>query len=770
MSNLWYGNVGIDLTGGHGGRVVRRSPTAAPASRGRRARAAASPVFTPHGREWEIQDAVRAIVEQRAVELVAACGYGKSTLLRYLAGHASTHLGRPGVYLIAGDDQPGDVLQRLVDKVFPVDRPDKITPVGGSRLLNQARAVICLDDVACTTQQLAWLLQALPGCSVVLGSDRPRLGRYGHSIVLAGLPDAAAMSLITDDLGRPLTEAERAPAAQLVTAVHGQPLRLRQAAALVRAGEQSFAALASRVQGNPPALDQLSVAGLSGMDRRLLATLALLGGVLLPADLISVVSGVNDVVSAIGDLRKRALVDHRDDRFGLPACRAESYHAQALSYLDVGQAAREIATWMTTRDPGSDATISAASAALSLIGFAAERRDWKTVALLVRVVEPVLTLAGRWETCRHILEMGAHAAQAIGDKASEALFLHQQGTLAVCQQRPQEAQHCLSRAAHLRQEIGDDVGADLSRYNLSQLTPPQIPPLAPSEPPPPQPPPHLNLQRVVVIAGIVLGILAVTVTGVAALNRQPPTTPLAGRPSTTTSTTAGPQPTTRATSPTTSHGGSTSTRPTSRTSTTKAPALRPPVVQPGRHAFLRLNVSPGHPGVTHVFTLTNPNDRPLAMKPAVISGDPAFKVSQDGCAGTRGPGSCEVTVAFDPTTIGDHAGTLMVGSPAGSASATLTGTGFAILTVRIVDTKGNERGLGTVTDSNGLINCPQACRAKIQDSGQRHTTLTEKPLPFNPDGSRFVQWQGPCSGTTATCDFDLGQDTDVTAVFDFVVG
>jgi hypothetical protein len=723
----------------------------------------------PYGRQSEIQFAVRAVEERRAgaVEVVAPCGFGKSTLLRYLAGHAGVYLGRPGVYLVAGNDQPGDVLQRLAGAAYGArGQRIKLTSGEAARLLVQARAVICLDDVGCTTPQLAWLLRALSGCAVVLASDRPRLERYVHHLTLAGLSDADAAALIVKDLGRSLTQAERAAVSRVVTAVHGQPLRLRQAAALVRAGEQSFAALAQQVGSNPTALDRLSVGGLPEVDRRLLATLAMLSGAFLPADLISVISGVHDVVSGLRDLRNRALVDRDDDRFGLPVCRAKTHHAQALDYVGVGQAAREIATWLTTQDPGSDASISAASAALSLIGFAAERRQWETVVLLVRVAEPVLTLAGRWERCQHVLQLGVHAAQALSDRASEALFLHQQGTLAVCLQRPPEAQQCLSRAAQLRQEIGDAAGAALSRYNLSQLILPQRPPIQPPVPLSQPTPPPASLRRLVVIAGVIVGVLAVSVTTVAALNRPPPAAPIAGRPSITPTTTVGPRVTTRATGTTPTRDRSSGS---SRTSATTTAALRPPVIQPGRHAFLRLNISPGHPTLTQVFTVTNPNDRPLAMKPARVSGDTAFTVTQDGCAGSPQSGSCEVTVAFNPARIGDHAGTLTVDTLAGSASATLTGIGFARLTVHIVDQKGNEVSFGTVTAA-GLIDCPPACTAKIQDAGQAHIVLTETPLKPGANGSHFVGWQGPCSGTGTTCVVDLERDVDVSAAFEFVVG
>jgi hypothetical protein len=48
----------------------------------------------------------------------------------------------------------------------------------------------------------------LAGCSVVLGSARPVLGRRGKWQDLPGLSDGAALALIANDLGRPPTSQE----------------------------------------------------------------------------------------------------------------------------------------------------------------------------------------------------------------------------------------------------------------------------------------------------------------------------------------------------------------------------------------------------------------------------------------------------------------------------------------------------------------------------------------------------------------------------------
>jgi hypothetical protein len=44
----------------------------------------------------------------------------------------------------------------------------------------------------------------------------------------------------------------------------------------------------------------------------------------------------------------------------------------------------------------------------------------------------------------------------------------------------------------------------------------------------------------------------------------------------------------------------------------------------------------------------------------VISTTDAFSLVSDGCTGTRFPGSCRVTVAATPPTVGEHEGVLKI--------------------------------------------------------------------------------------------------------------
>ena len=110
------------------------------------------------GREREAADALAAIQDGRT----AACGYGKTTLLRYIAARAAERgLASCYINLRAAGDRMEDVLQDLVAKFYVSDRPVKPTPQECAQLLSQVRAVAAVDDLHARPDQLDYLLEVL---------------------------------------------------------------------------------------------------------------------------------------------------------------------------------------------------------------------------------------------------------------------------------------------------------------------------------------------------------------------------------------------------------------------------------------------------------------------------------------------------------------------------------------------------------------------------------------------------------------------------------
>jgi hypothetical protein len=151
MRSILHGNLRIEVLDGAGVRLDRVTLRQAPPSLTARpmlARERALALLV--GRDEELNQVRRAIQAQRPIKFNATCGYGKSTLLRHVAVNA-------GAQGVAG---------------------------------------------SCAYLQVGY---DLPGCSLVVSSPRPILGRHGRSQRLADLPDDAALQLVASDLGRSLT-------------------------------------------------------------------------------------------------------------------------------------------------------------------------------------------------------------------------------------------------------------------------------------------------------------------------------------------------------------------------------------------------------------------------------------------------------------------------------------------------------------------------------------------------------------------------------------
>ena len=512
MNAILYGNLSAELISGSGTRIERVTLRHAPTDVFRPQSPERLPKPVMLGREQQSAEALTALRAANPVGFHAACGYGKTTLLQHIIADARERgVAASYVYLRADRDRVGDLLQRLVDRLFSSDQQVKLTLTQCAQLLGQVSAVIAIDDISFGPDQISYLLDVLAGYSVVLGSAHPVLGRRGRSRDLPGLSGDAALALIADDLGRPLTSEELPATRQLTDAIDGQPLHLRQAAALVRESRHSFQALARKAASDPDVLDRLSINALAEHERRALAVLALAAGALLPADIVATIGQITYLGQCLELLHRRGLTEQRNDRFGLPICKARSYRQMLLNDLHLAASARDLASWLVAADPTSGESTSAAEAALAIMEFAAERGEWTAVVRLARAAEAILFITGRWEAWHHTLTQGLQAARATSDLAAEAFFSHQLGSLALCQDELDDAARLLRRALTLREQTGDRDGADTTRHNLQLLEPPAPPP------PPPRPRASRRVARTLASIAGVLAIAAGTVTIVHAM-------------------------------------------------------------------------------------------------------------------------------------------------------------------------------------------------------------------------------------------------------------
>ncbi|MGE5293058.1 MAG: hypothetical protein ACM3ML_38920 [Micromonosporaceae bacterium] len=772
MSTFVYGDLSVEIREDVGNRLDQAMPGVSPPGFAPRVPRAAVALPDVLGRGEQLSDLRDAIMTHRPIEVYASCGYGKSTLLRYVAA-GGLEPRAPYVFLRVGNDGAQDISQRLFAAMYTADRPAIPTPEQRAHYLGRARAVVVLDDVLAGSEHVEYLLRMLPGCCLVLGAPRPVLGRHGRSLALPGLSDAAAADLLARDLGRPLQSGEQPTVTRLVAAVDGQPLHLRQAASLVRSGEQSFASLAGKAERDAGVLDLLSINALAESDRRALAVLALAAGAFLPAQLVGAMGDVAQIGDCLASLRRRGLADQHGDRFGLPICKVDSYRQTLLSDLGVAAATRELINWLFARDPGSEESLSAVGAALNIIGFAAERQDWETVISLVRLAEPVLTLAGRWQACQEILHQGLKAAKAVGDSVSEAFFSHQQGTLDLCRGDADSAQPSLEHALDLRERLGDDRGAEATRHNLGLFVAPR-----PRPAPRPRHPKPRTFVSAAALALAVIGAAAGVVKGLVpghpqkASNRAGTPTSTVTTTPTITSPTTGPIVIVPPADPSASHSTAGHSVPPASTSGSPTPAA-PPSPSPGQFDFGPVDLSPNAQPPMGPIALTNPNDRAVTIAGITTTGDPGFGIARNTCADqTLEPHTaCAAYVTFKPRGLGIAIGTLVVTTGAGaSASVPLEGTGFLSLNITMKFGPKTASMPVTVKDlekQGQIVTCYSSCAVRITSPDLTMLTLVATAQIRERVVLVPTAWSGDCLTSTspANCPLKLTRDLDVMAQF-----
>jgi hypothetical protein len=502
------------LQNGESGAGLAPNPTP-PVPRRRPAPVLVAPRDFPDllDREVEISVAADAVESGRAVELHGEAGVGKSVLLRHLT-HRVVGLSDGVVHLSAARRPAADILQFLFEAFYESDPPVRATDAQLSQYLGPIQALVQLDDVELSPRELEALLDTMPVSAFRLAADRRRLWGEGRSVELEGLPEQAWPALVERELGRALTEEERAPARALCRALRGHPLRILQAVAagrdrpLEEVAAQAEAAVAA---GAPPAE---AVATTSAPERRILGVLSVLDGVPLGQEHIAAVADVPDPAGTLDVLERRELVGALSPRFALREATTDDlerrldttdWAAAILSYL---------ATWAESNRHDYGAILEDAEAILTVLRRGARDGRWPAVLRLCRAVEDALVAGRRWGQWREVLELELESAHALGDWAAEAWARHQLGSRAAALEDAVTARYQLSEALDVRESIGDRAGAELTRANLvivagAAPAPPRL-----DDGPGPRPPrPWKQILLGVAVVGAVAAGVAVAVLG-----------------------------------------------------------------------------------------------------------------------------------------------------------------------------------------------------------------------------------------------------------------
>jgi NB-ARC domain len=426
-------------------------------------------------RQMDLAGALSALDAGLAVEVSGEPGVGKTALLRYLAHHPRTESFVDGiVYLSARHQTCSDLQQLLFEAFCESEAFYKPTEAEIRRGLQDKQALILLDDAYLTQDELKQVLDIAPRAAFVVATRERRLWGEVHGLVLKGLPAEDATLLLEREVERALDATERLAAITLCAAIGGNPLRIRQAATLIR--EQGIS-LEQCIRITTPSPVVNLMASIDEKQRRVLLALAALPGSPLPALHVSAIAEVTDIEPSLTALVRRGLIVSSQSRYRL----ADGVGDRLRRTEDMKPWANRVITYFTTwaerHQRSQEILLQESDALLRVQQHAADGRRSGEVLHLGRLLGGPLACGARWGAWAVTLERCLVAARAIGDRSAEAWALHELGSRAVCLGDAGTARALLNQAVKLRETLDDAAAAAASRRNLSFVLPPVPPPV-----------------------------------------------------------------------------------------------------------------------------------------------------------------------------------------------------------------------------------------------------------------------------------------------------
>jgi NB-ARC domain len=423
-------------------------------------------------RSVEVMSALSALDANLPVEASGERGIGKTAFLRHLAHHPRAAGFVDGiVYVSARHQSVADLQQRLFEVFYESDVISKPTDAEIGRGLQEKRALILLDDVDLTQDELDRLLDIAPQSSFAFATRERCLWGETRSLALSGLPLDDALALFERELERALEVAERPAAANLSTAVGGHPLRIRQAAAIARQRGMSRQGWATNV--TPKSLITELIASTDEKQRRALLALTALPGVPLQTQHIAAIAEVSDVEASLMTLVRHGLVVSSQSRHYLADGVADRLRRTDDLKPWANRAVTYFTAWAERHRRSAPNLLEESEALLRAQEHAAEARRWGEVIRLGRLVEGALIIGARWGAWAMSLERCLAAAKTTGDRSTGAWALHELGTRAVCLGDSQVARAMLSQAIKLRGALAESAGVAASRRTLGFILAPE---------------------------------------------------------------------------------------------------------------------------------------------------------------------------------------------------------------------------------------------------------------------------------------------------------
>ncbi len=417
----------------------------------------APPRFDRHvDRSEEIRSLVGEGGTPRVVNVYGSPGVGKTYLLVEALNRADVEMRDGTIYLDARGLDAEDILHAIFEELF--DSPVPIRDLRVERHLSGRRALVALEDAELAGSDGQRLALAAPRCRLFVTS-RQRVLFDGTAVQLEGLAPEHVAAIAEQELGRPLSGAERAAAEAVGGALRGHPLQLRQMFGRVREKGLSLEALAPRA-----ATAAEREADLSAPQRDVARTLAVHGTAPLGLEHIEALAG-GAARSAAQELAARHDARSYSPRYSLVGVLPEAFEDldqdidRALEHF-IGWAQSEAAAGRRER------VLLETAALVELLGRAQRAGRHDEVVRLGIAIEWALAWGNRWTAWGKVLDAVLRSAQASENSWAEGWATHQIGTRQYGLGNVPAAVTNLQRALELRERIGDRAGAEATRQNL----------------------------------------------------------------------------------------------------------------------------------------------------------------------------------------------------------------------------------------------------------------------------------------------------------------
>jgi hypothetical protein len=422
------------------------------------------------GRGSELAAALSPLDSRLPIEINGPSGIGKTALLGHVAYEARPAAYPDGIVWIEARHQTADdVLQLIFEAFYESDAICKATEAETRRSLRDKRALILLDAAHLEHHELQRVLELAPKSAFAIATTDPCLVRDVRHLALSGLPGDHGAALFERYIERPLELSERQAVAGLCAALDGHPLRIQQAAAVVRT---AAIPLDGWARVTPTSVLTELLASLDEKQHRAALALTALPGVPLDSHHIAAIAELIDIEPALSMLVRSGVVVTERSRYRLAAGVCDRLRRTDDLNPWLNRAITYFTAWAERHRRNANTLLDECEALLSVQDRASENRRWGEVLHLGRLLDPALAIGCRFGAWQVALERCVVASKATSDRSSEAWALHQLGSRAVCVGEPAVARAHLHDATAMRRALGDNAGAAASNRTLALVLAP----------------------------------------------------------------------------------------------------------------------------------------------------------------------------------------------------------------------------------------------------------------------------------------------------------